>query len=125
MKSDGGLKSWKLFRFKPLVVSLVINASKSYCFQELKVTQPGSRRPQGVLPLCPRWDCKPPRRCLSRCVPGRDLHAQDTDGNHQSRLKECCGFYLINFPPEFQTPHLHFSSPCKKGRFDMKYKTVF
>ena len=42
----------------------------------------------------------------------------------RAQMKECCSFYVINFCPEFQSPYLHFPSPCKQGWFKMECKTV-
>ena len=40
----------------------------------------------------------------------------------RTQIKNAAAFIWLIFSPEFQSPYLHFSSPCKKGQFKMEFK---
>lgn len=82
------------------------------------VPHPDARRPVSSSTCVPQEPCKQSRWYLSQCAPGETPTAQGTgDGT-------AAAFYLMNFSPEFQSPYLHFSSPCNKGWFKMELKTA-
>ena len=103
---------------------------KSYCSRNWRFDPPWLQKTVSSSTFVPQEDCKQSRWYLRHCAPGWDSclspTAQDTDKDHcpPHRLKNAAAFYLINFPPEFQTPYLHFSSPYKKGWLKMECKTV-
>lgn len=48
----------------------------------------------------------------------------DTDKERMLGKLSDCSFYLIELFSEFQTPYPDFSSPYKKGQFEMRGKAV-
>ena len=56
---------------------------------------------------------------------GEPSTSQGTDKESLvNKWKNAAVLYLIDLFPEFQTHYLHFSSPYKKGRFEMECKMV-